>query len=406
MSTISTPKGRAQFSKEKGNEAFKKADYANAIGFYTAAWMEDPEEPTYPLNRAAAYLKLGKNEDAEKDCTIVLKLSPKNVKAMFRRAQAYYAMSKLHDAQKDLQAACELEPKNESILLLIGEIDLKLQAKREKAMAAAAAGKFVDPNASKRRRRVPINIIEDSAINPPASKSDTKIQFEAPKASDGSGLTAVSSRPLKTSPESTTLPHSTSSTVQAAPEPLNEIFPPNSSLPPSAGKPRPTPASFKDAKDARTTSRPSRVGGGIFHATGSSKVFTNRETAGEKGKSPPIKAPETYFELAKAWNARRTPEERWALLSTIRPLKFPSLCKTSMEPEFLATLVETFNYILNTADLETQILVKSYMDVLPDIQRFNTLFMFLIAKEKAVVREVLSKLGVDKPEGQWAELLK
>ena len=44
----------------QGNAAFKTGDFPTAIGHYTAAFIADPSNPTYPLNRAAAYLKLGK----------------------------------------------------------------------------------------------------------------------------------------------------------------------------------------------------------------------------------------------------------------------------------------------------------------------------------------------------------
>lgn len=47
-------------SLRQGNEAFKARDFPKAIGHYTAAFIADPSNPTYPLNRAAAYLKLGK----------------------------------------------------------------------------------------------------------------------------------------------------------------------------------------------------------------------------------------------------------------------------------------------------------------------------------------------------------
>jgi hypothetical protein len=39
-----------------------------------------------------------RNEDAERDCTTVLGLSNKNVKALFRRAQARTALQKLGEA--------------------------------------------------------------------------------------------------------------------------------------------------------------------------------------------------------------------------------------------------------------------------------------------------------------------
>ncbi|KAI0768962.1 hypothetical protein BD413DRAFT_478204, partial [Trametes elegans] len=83
----------------QGNAAFKAGDFPKAIGHYTAAFIADPSNPTYPLNRAAAYLKLGKNEDAERDCDAVLRLDGKNVKGIFRRGQARVALQKLNDAE-------------------------------------------------------------------------------------------------------------------------------------------------------------------------------------------------------------------------------------------------------------------------------------------------------------------
>lgn len=49
---------KAQKDKDKGNAAFKAGDYPAAIGHYTAAILADRVDATYPLNRAAAYLKL------------------------------------------------------------------------------------------------------------------------------------------------------------------------------------------------------------------------------------------------------------------------------------------------------------------------------------------------------------
>ena len=51
---------KAQAAKEKGNAAFKSGDYVAAVGHYTEAILADKHDPTFFLNRAAAYLKLGK----------------------------------------------------------------------------------------------------------------------------------------------------------------------------------------------------------------------------------------------------------------------------------------------------------------------------------------------------------
>ncbi|KIK26647.1 hypothetical protein PISMIDRAFT_57666, partial [Pisolithus microcarpus 441] len=84
----------------QGNEAFKAGDYPTAIGHYTTAILADGNDPTFYLNRAAAYLKLGKNEDAERDSTKVLALNPSNVKALFRRGQARRPLGNIDGARQ------------------------------------------------------------------------------------------------------------------------------------------------------------------------------------------------------------------------------------------------------------------------------------------------------------------
>lgn len=55
-----TPGISSRLSISQGNTAFKAQKYPEAIGHYTAAILADGNDPTFPLNRAAAYLKLGK----------------------------------------------------------------------------------------------------------------------------------------------------------------------------------------------------------------------------------------------------------------------------------------------------------------------------------------------------------
>jgi Flp pilus assembly protein TadD len=52
---------RLSYQLFQGNAAFKAADYVAAVGHYTAAALADPSDPTFFLNRAAAYLKLLKS---------------------------------------------------------------------------------------------------------------------------------------------------------------------------------------------------------------------------------------------------------------------------------------------------------------------------------------------------------
>ncbi|KAF8315597.1 TPR-like protein, partial [Clavulina sp. PMI_390] len=99
----------------KGNIAFRAGKWHEAIGHYSAAIFADRSNSTYPLNRAAAYLKVGKNEDAERDCTTTLQLEKTNVKALFRRAQARAALGKNMEAQLDLAEALRIDPSNAAV---------------------------------------------------------------------------------------------------------------------------------------------------------------------------------------------------------------------------------------------------------------------------------------------------
>ncbi len=105
-------KAKALAEKQKGNDAFAKKQWAEAIGFYSAARLADASEPTIPLNRAMAYLKLSKFLDAERDCTTALELSPNNVKALYRRATARMGADKFEAAREDYNNVLRLDAGN------------------------------------------------------------------------------------------------------------------------------------------------------------------------------------------------------------------------------------------------------------------------------------------------------
>lgn len=93
-------KGKGEDAKERGNDAFRKAQYAEAVGFYTDAVLADSSNHVYYLNRSMAYMKLNKFEDAERDASASLRLGGDNVKAYFRRGAARKHLSKWQDAKR------------------------------------------------------------------------------------------------------------------------------------------------------------------------------------------------------------------------------------------------------------------------------------------------------------------
>uniref|UniRef100_A0A0W0FR94 Uncharacterized protein n=1 Tax=Moniliophthora roreri TaxID=221103 RepID=A0A0W0FR94_MONRR len=139
------PSEKAQLAKEKGNAAFKSRDYPTAIGHYSVAIIEDRNDPTFPLNRAAAYLGLDKNEDAEREIA--------------QPGQARLGMGKLDEAK----AGCrKTEPGNQAVEDELGKNHVLAQKNFKKASKKTARLFGSSAALDLCRRRVLIPIIEAS----------------------------------------------------------------------------------------------------------------------------------------------------------------------------------------------------------------------------------------------------
>lgn len=105
----------ANVLKEKGNYAFKRSQYENAILLYTQAIKLGEKEkskdlPVFFKNRAAAYLKIEAFERAETDCSKSLQLQPNDQKALFRRVQALEALERYEEAYRDARTIWNNDP--------------------------------------------------------------------------------------------------------------------------------------------------------------------------------------------------------------------------------------------------------------------------------------------------------
>lgn len=104
--------------KEKGNEAFKRCEWNDAIDFYTQAikiGRNSKELPVFYKNRAAAYLKTEAFERAYEDCTKSLETSPNDQKALFRRVQALEALERYEEAYRDARTIWNNDPSFKAI---------------------------------------------------------------------------------------------------------------------------------------------------------------------------------------------------------------------------------------------------------------------------------------------------
>ncbi|TDL23198.1 hypothetical protein BD410DRAFT_787515 [Rickenella mellea] len=388
----------AQKAKDMGNAAFKAAQYPEAIGHYTTAVLANPTDPTYPLNRAAAYLKLGKYEDAERDCTTVLRLKHGHVKGLYRRAQARIELAKFDEAEQDLREALQSEPNNEPVKTELKKLEaLRVQSKKTGHKSSQELNRrrvpieVVEPSSSQagstsppKRRRVPIEIVESSTARP--STIDV-----------GHDLNPVSTRTLSPTPN-VPLPKSSGSTSSVASPRVA------ASKAPEVPSDRPKP----------------KVGGGIFRRTGNHTVVqspkednnaklsksaddttvkqstsAHLESASLVSVSVAPKSPMTLFSFRRAWEAHDDPTDRWNLIQKIQPTYLPTLFQTSLEPTLLVSIVETFQSLVSAEDAsdEDKEMVNDYMKWFAKIPRFETVVLFLSSREKSLVRSVCMATG-------------
>jgi len=230
----------------------------------------------------------------------------------------------------------------------------------------------LDSSLVTKRRRVPIKIIEPPSAAASTTSSVVPVpgpsKSQEPLVSESSSravphtsanpktdtLEPVFSRSLKLSATDASSKNSKASLVtdnDKNPPSKAKTSPFTDSQVPSPPSPTPPPEkstngavrpnSFKDAKQARESAKPSRVGGGIFRASGSNTIFTPREngdiiftdppkpdsstsslstglSANDDSKSsytPVPKAPITLFDFVKSWGSLRSTEEKWQFIN-------------------------------------------------------------------------------------------
>ncbi|GBF88460.1 hypothetical protein Rsub_01173 [Raphidocelis subcapitata] len=106
---------RAEKAKARGNELFKKGDYIEAVKAYSEALRHVGDNPVYYSNRAMAYLRAFRFEQAEADCNRALGFDlsvADRVKALLRRGTARQHLYRVTEAAEDFRAAIKLEPNN------------------------------------------------------------------------------------------------------------------------------------------------------------------------------------------------------------------------------------------------------------------------------------------------------
>mmetsp|Transcript_8156 Transcript_8156/g.7692 ORF Transcript_8156/g.7692 Transcript_8156/m.7692 type:complete len:324 (-) Transcript_8156:425-1396(-) len=102
--------------KEKGDEAYKTANFEGAVEFYTKCidvLKRDRQDLSQLAlkaysNRAACYKQISNFDGVIGDCTAVLEIEPENVKALIRRAQAFEGVERYRFALQDCKTVLQI----------------------------------------------------------------------------------------------------------------------------------------------------------------------------------------------------------------------------------------------------------------------------------------------------------
>jgi len=96
--------------KQKGNEAFTKGQYPDALKYYTEAIKRNPTDAKLYSNRAACYAKLMEFNMAIRDSDECIKLDPSFVKGYLRKGASLMAIKEFSRASDCYQKAMERDP--------------------------------------------------------------------------------------------------------------------------------------------------------------------------------------------------------------------------------------------------------------------------------------------------------
>jgi len=122
--------------KKEGNELFSSGQYQQALDTYSECLAIDPENDsinsTIYSNRAAAYMKLGKYEQAKEDCDKTIQMDPNYVKAYLRRATCNAQLGNHEDVVRDYEKLTQMEPDNNDYARQLRDAKLELKKSKRK----------------------------------------------------------------------------------------------------------------------------------------------------------------------------------------------------------------------------------------------------------------------------------
>lgn len=167
LEDVPTPRererARAEFLKNKGNEAVKQQKWQAAVDFFTQAVSIDLRNAVYRSNRSGALLSMGKADEARSDAWLATRLDPKYAKGWARLGLAEFSLGNAKRAQDAHQRAVDLAGSEATPMMKQGLIDAKAKIKAD----AEAINKERNPQVRDKLRKKFVDQDWDIAFKTP-----------------------------------------------------------------------------------------------------------------------------------------------------------------------------------------------------------------------------------------------
>ena len=326
------PMPDATSEKEQGNEYFKQKKFAEAVECYSRSIALSPTAVAF-ANRAMAYLKLRRFEEAENDCTEALNLDDRYVKAYSRRITARKGLGKLKEAMDDAEFAVSVDANNPELRKQYSEIKALLMEKMAKRSSVQAKHTISEFDKAGDRK----NITSHAPSDP---QKDSFMEVDLP------GRAAAGIREL-------------SGGVSKG----------------GSG------VSLKDNNMQQSRDAKQKPGPEISVQELASRAASRYISSTVKS----VKTPKTAYDFEVSWRAISDDlTQQIQLLKSIRPERLPEIFKDALSSAFLIDIVKCTASIFR----DDAVLAVSILENLAKVSRFDLIIMCLSPMHKSELRKI------------------
>ncbi|KAJ8958675.1 hypothetical protein NQ318_016400 [Aromia moschata] len=391
----------ALIEKEKGNKFVHSRNWDAAIKCYTKAIEYYAFDPVFYANRALCYLKKGQYQDAERDCTLSLKLDGTYVKAYQRRAAAKEALKRFEETEYDILRALELEPKNKECIESLKRIRILL-GKAEKPNEQRPVSKFT----ASRNKTTPPDTSISSTLTSKATTQLIETKRDIDTESD-----IIPVKPIKKPPHvrsqkplkrieiieiNAKTEEKSDNVIPVEPQAIKEhVF--ETKLADEVLKERPKVISnFKKKKwkkrlkivkthqlylDLANKARVLKVTTLSKEVKNTSNIIIsngeNRKSA-QQDTEQHFTVPKTAIQFYLTWKNFKSTEDKYKYLKMIEPRDIPKIFLGSIESNILSNILE----VLAKHYIENKDTVFDILKYLTHVKRFGATTMFMTPSDK------------------------